>query len=70
MLTNQRVDTDALTRDEVRYLRKCVKHELGLRRTKPTYSEYASFQALTGTGAAFKRAKYIRDLAKTFVSNG
>ena len=43
---------------ELRYLRKCVRKEQGIRKSSPTYMEY---------GIKPERAKELRLLAKTFV---
>lgn len=48
----------AVNMGELRYVRKCVRKEQGIRKTPPTYSEY---------GITSERAKELRRLAQTFV---
>jgi hypothetical protein len=55
-----RVQTTPLNHDELRYLRKCVRYRLGLRKT------LRDSQALHGLAVTPERAKYLRKLAITF----
>lgn len=44
--------------DELRYLRQCIRHEQGIRKSPPVRSQY---------GITLERAKELRRLSQTFM---
>lgn len=48
-----------MNEEDTRYLRRCVRYELGLRSTRPSYEDMPSITK--------SRAKWLREFAKTFV---
>lgn len=52
----------AMTEGEVRFLRKCVRFELGLRSTRPQ-------PVVPEVITTWKRAEAIRELAKSFTES-